>query len=50
MNDLICNKIFNDLIEEFDLKPENLKNIITQDAKRKEYFETSLTPEKNENI
>ena len=38
----------NDLIKEFNLTPEKLKKILTQDAKRIEYFETNTTPEKME--
>ena len=32
---------FNDLIKEFDLTPETLKKILTQDAKRKENLKTT---------
>jgi len=50
MNELIDNKNisdeFNDLIKEFDLTPETLKKILTQDAKRKENLKTHTTPEK----
>ena len=50
MNELIDTKNisdeFNDLIIEFDLTPDTLKKILTQDAKRKENLKTHTTPEK----
>ena len=50
MNELIDNNnisdVLNDLLKEFDLTPEKLKKLLTQDAKRKEYFKTHTTPEK----
>ena len=50
MNELIDNNnirdVLNDLLKEFHLTPEKLKKLLTQDAKRKEYFKTHTTPEK----
>ena len=54
MNELIDTKNisdeFNDLIKEFDLTPETLKKIPTQDAKRKENFSNTYNTRKNENL
>ena len=54
MNEKIDNNnirdVLNDLLKEFYLTPEKLKKILAQDAKRKEYFKTHTTPEKNKNL
>ena len=54
MNELIDNNnirdVLNDLLKEFHLTPDKLKKLLTQDAKRKEYFKTHTTPEKQKFI